>query len=66
MYVLNVFWLHEILTSTIVAFYKEKQKRRGGDEAKFAECIRISPADELGICKFTIPIPQPYLNQLCD
>ncbi|KAJ3810168.1 hypothetical protein F5876DRAFT_42348 [Lentinula aff. lateritia] len=39
----------EVLIKKKLAFYKEKQKRRGGDEAKFAECIRISPADELGI-----------------
>ncbi|KAJ3873990.1 hypothetical protein F5051DRAFT_417949 [Lentinula edodes] len=39
----------EVLIKKRLAFYKEKQKRRGGDEAKFAECIRISPADELGI-----------------
>lgn len=34
-----------------VTFYKEKQKRRGGDEKNFAQCIKISPAEELGICK---------------
>ncbi|KAJ3868792.1 hypothetical protein EV359DRAFT_31448 [Lentinula novae-zelandiae] len=39
----------EVLIKKRLTFYKEKQKLRGGDEAKFAECIRISPADELGI-----------------
>jgi hypothetical protein len=28
-----------------VVFYQEKQKRRGGDPARFVECISISPAD---------------------
>ncbi|KAJ7257997.1 hypothetical protein C8J57DRAFT_539430 [Mycena rebaudengoi] len=30
-------------------FYKEKQKRRGGDPARFMEAIGISPTDELAI-----------------
>jgi hypothetical protein len=34
-----------------VAFYKEKQQRWGGDPDKWVECIRISPAEELGICE---------------
>ncbi|KAJ4482228.1 hypothetical protein J3R30DRAFT_3457864 [Lentinula aciculospora] len=39
----------EVLIKKKLAFYKEKQKRRGGDELKFAQCIQISPAEELGI-----------------
>ncbi|KAK7036209.1 mitochondrial outer membrane protein [Favolaschia claudopus] len=39
----------EVLIRKKLEFYKEKQKRRGGDPAKFAECISISPADELAI-----------------
>ncbi|KAF5389207.1 hypothetical protein D9757_003471 [Collybiopsis confluens] len=39
----------EVLIKKKLAFYKEKQKRWGGDEKKFVECIRISPAEELGI-----------------
>ncbi|KAJ3763330.1 outer membrane protein Iml2/Tetratricopeptide repeat protein 39 [Lentinula raphanica] len=39
----------EVLIKKKLIFYKEKQKRRGGDETKFAQCIRISPAEELGI-----------------
>ena len=42
---------------TLVQFYKEKQQRKTGSEAKFAESMRISPAEELGICKCcSIPI----------
>ncbi|KAJ7229734.1 hypothetical protein C8J57DRAFT_1251768 [Mycena rebaudengoi] len=32
-----------------LVFYKEKQKRRGGDPARFMEAIGISPTDELAI-----------------
>ncbi|EAU84983.2 hypothetical protein CC1G_04079 [Coprinopsis cinerea okayama7 len=39
----------EVFIKKKLAFYKEKQKRRCGDEAKFAEAIRINPAEELGI-----------------
>ncbi|KAJ6566692.1 hypothetical protein B0H19DRAFT_1138397 [Mycena capillaripes] len=39
----------EVLIRKKLEFYKEKQKRRGGDPARFVECISISPADELGI-----------------
>ncbi|KAJ7869896.1 hypothetical protein B0H14DRAFT_2726703 [Mycena olivaceomarginata] len=35
----------EVLIRKKLEFYKEKQKRRGGDPAKFVECISISPAD---------------------
>ncbi|KAG1731945.1 outer membrane protein Iml2/Tetratricopeptide repeat protein 39 [Suillus lakei] len=33
----------------IVAFYKRKQARLGGDEKRFVEAIRISPAEEIAI-----------------
>ncbi|KAJ7637765.1 outer membrane protein Iml2/Tetratricopeptide repeat protein 39 [Mycena rosella] len=39
----------EVLIRKKLEFYKEKQKRRGGDPARFVECISISPADELAI-----------------
>ncbi|KAJ3986595.1 hypothetical protein F5890DRAFT_1502964 [Lentinula detonsa] len=39
----------EVLIKKKLAFYKEKQKRQGGEERNFARCIRISPAEELGI-----------------
>ncbi|KAJ6453252.1 hypothetical protein C8R47DRAFT_249056 [Mycena vitilis] len=39
----------EVLIRKKLDFYKEKQKRRGGDPARFVEAISISPADELGI-----------------
>ncbi|KAJ6492103.1 hypothetical protein C8R45DRAFT_990405 [Mycena sanguinolenta] len=39
----------EVLIRKKVEFYKEKQRRRGGDPARFVECITISTADELGI-----------------
>jgi len=39
----------EVLIKKKLAFYKEKQRRLGGDEKRFAECIRISPAEELAI-----------------
>jgi len=35
----------------LVAFYKEKQERRGGDPAKYIEAVMISPAEELAICE---------------
>ncbi|KAJ7032573.1 hypothetical protein C8F04DRAFT_958936 [Mycena alexandri] len=35
----------EVLIRKKLEFYKEKQKRRGGDPARFVECISISPAD---------------------
>lgn len=43
----------------IVAFYKRKQARLGGDENRFVEAIRISPAEGsfhvvLLLCFFTI------------
>ncbi|KAJ7722076.1 hypothetical protein DFH07DRAFT_1067489 [Mycena maculata] len=39
----------EVLIRKKVEFYKEKQKRRGGDPARYVESIYISTADELGI-----------------
>ncbi|KIK69622.1 hypothetical protein GYMLUDRAFT_34005 [Collybiopsis luxurians FD-317 M1] len=39
----------EVLIKKKLAFYKEKQIRWRGDENRFVECIRISPAEELGI-----------------
>ncbi|KAH6902081.1 mitochondrial outer membrane protein IML2 [Coprinopsis sp. MPI-PUGE-AT-0042] len=39
----------EVFIKKKLAFYKEKQKRRGGDPDKYAEAIRISPAEELAI-----------------
>ncbi|KAJ3493272.1 hypothetical protein NMY22_g20233 [Coprinellus aureogranulatus] len=39
----------EVFIKKKLAFYQEKQKRRGGDPAKFVEAIRISPAEELAI-----------------
>ncbi|KAE9403990.1 hypothetical protein BT96DRAFT_917160 [Gymnopus androsaceus JB14] len=40
----------EVFIKKKLTFYKEKQKRRGGDEKNFVQCIKISPAEELGIC----------------
>lgn len=34
-----------IVPVMIVAFYKQKQKRRGGAEEKFVEAIKISPSE---------------------
>ncbi|PPQ84113.1 hypothetical protein CVT24_002376 [Panaeolus cyanescens] len=39
----------EVFIKKKLAFYKEKQARRGGDPKKWAECIKISPAEEIGI-----------------
>ncbi|KAJ7290503.1 hypothetical protein C8J57DRAFT_1276000 [Mycena rebaudengoi] len=39
----------EVLIRKKLVFYKEKQKRRGGDPARFVEAIGISPSDELAI-----------------
>ncbi|KAJ7098878.1 hypothetical protein C8R44DRAFT_747952 [Mycena epipterygia] len=43
-----------------VEFYKEKQKRRGGDPARYVQRISISPADELAISP---AIPVRYVNE---
>ncbi|KAF8664000.1 hypothetical protein AX16_000851 [Volvariella volvacea WC 439] len=39
----------EVFIKKKLEFYKEKQKRRGGDEKMFVEAMKISPAEELGI-----------------
>ncbi|KAK7693929.1 hypothetical protein QCA50_003503 [Cerrena zonata] len=39
----------EVFIKKKLQFYREKQKRKTGSEANFAESIRISPAEELGI-----------------
>ncbi|KAF8638147.1 hypothetical protein AX17_002420 [Amanita inopinata Kibby_2008] len=39
----------EVFVKTKIEFYKEKQRRRGGSEARFVEAIKISPAEEIGI-----------------
>ncbi|KAF7292169.1 hypothetical protein MIND_01244000 [Mycena indigotica] len=39
----------EVMIRKKLEFYREKQKRRGGDPAKFVEAISISTADELAI-----------------
>ncbi|KAF8830156.1 hypothetical protein HHX47_DHR2000503 [Lentinula edodes] len=51
----------EVLIKKKLAFYKKKQKRLGGDEAKFVECIRISPAEEMGIFWNTHNLISPSL-----
>ncbi|KAJ3848955.1 outer membrane protein Iml2/Tetratricopeptide repeat protein 39 [Lentinula lateritia] len=51
----------EVLIKKKMAFYKKKQKRLGGDEAKFVECIRISPAEEMGIFWNTHNLISPSL-----
>jgi hypothetical protein len=33
------------LTKEIVAFYRDKQKRRGGADEMFVEAVKISPAE---------------------
>ncbi|KAG2106816.1 outer membrane protein Iml2/Tetratricopeptide repeat protein 39 [Suillus discolor] len=39
----------EIFIKKKLAFYKRKQARLGGDENRFVEAIRISPAEEIAI-----------------
>ncbi|KAL6298596.1 hypothetical protein BKA93DRAFT_830556 [Sparassis latifolia] len=39
----------EVFIKKKLAFYREKQKRWTGSEEHFARCIRVSPAEELGI-----------------
>ncbi|KAK0442051.1 outer membrane protein Iml2/Tetratricopeptide repeat protein 39 [Desarmillaria tabescens] len=39
----------EVLIKKKIEFYKEKQKRRGGDEKKLVQCMKISPAEEMAI-----------------
>ncbi|KAJ3526621.1 hypothetical protein NM688_g8239 [Phlebia brevispora] len=40
----------EVFIKKKLAFYREKQKKRTGEETDFVQCIKISPAEELGIC----------------
>jgi len=39
----------EVWIKKKLAFYKAKQKKRGGSEADYVDCIRISPAEELAV-----------------
>ncbi|KAF8993782.1 hypothetical protein BDQ17DRAFT_1431489 [Cyathus striatus] len=39
----------EVFIKKKIAFYKEKQLRRGGKEENYVEAIRISPAEEMAI-----------------
>ncbi|KDQ54513.1 hypothetical protein JAAARDRAFT_38183 [Jaapia argillacea MUCL 33604] len=39
----------EVFIKKKLNFYKEKQRRRGGLDTEFAQCIKISPAEELAI-----------------
>ncbi|OBZ65787.1 Mitochondrial outer membrane protein IML2 [Grifola frondosa] len=39
----------EVFIKKKLAFYKEKQQRLTGSEADYVRCIKISPAEELGI-----------------
>ncbi|KAF8891625.1 hypothetical protein CPB84DRAFT_1784122 [Gymnopilus junonius] len=39
----------EVFIKKKLAFYKEKQARKGGDEKKFAQAIKINIAEEIGI-----------------
>ncbi|TFK18910.1 hypothetical protein FA15DRAFT_627434 [Coprinopsis marcescibilis] len=39
----------EVFIKKKLAFYRENQARRGGDEDRFIEAVRISPAQELAI-----------------
>jgi hypothetical protein len=41
----------------VVAFWKEKQVRRGGDETQYVEAIKISPAE--GSCFRSPVLPTP-------
>ncbi|KDQ54508.1 hypothetical protein JAAARDRAFT_396398 [Jaapia argillacea MUCL 33604] len=34
-------------------FYKEKRRRRGGFDTEYAQCIKITPAEELAIFENT-------------
>ncbi|KAG5650191.1 hypothetical protein H0H81_000362 [Sphagnurus paluster] len=46
----------EVFIKKKLAFHQEKQRRRGGDPKLWAETIKISIAEELGLCKAS-----PYL-----
>ncbi|TFK46699.1 hypothetical protein OE88DRAFT_1714935 [Heliocybe sulcata] len=39
----------EVFIKKKITFYKEKQKRRGGKEAEYAQCIGISPAEVMAV-----------------
>ncbi|KAJ7339870.1 hypothetical protein DFH08DRAFT_1013377 [Mycena albidolilacea] len=45
----SVPFIHSYTPSSFLEFYKEKQKRRGEDPAKFVECINIDPADDASV-----------------
>ncbi|KAJ7098868.1 hypothetical protein C8R44DRAFT_888722 [Mycena epipterygia] len=49
----------EVLIRKMVEFYKEKQKWRGGNPARYVECISISSVDELAICGSSFPWVSP-------
>jgi len=49
-------WLKDAKHAYLVIFYNAKANRRGEDKAKLVECIKISPAEELGICKSSLSI----------
>lgn len=52
----------------IVDFYKRKQKRRGGDEDDFVDCIKISPAEGPSLQAYTSYLyscPTPLELAIC-
>ncbi|KAF4615660.1 hypothetical protein D9613_012532 [Agrocybe pediades] len=59
----------EVFIKKKLAFWKEKQVRKGGDESKFVEAISINPAEEIGIfwnnhARITPAIAQAHIDHL--
>ncbi|KAJ6492116.1 hypothetical protein C8R45DRAFT_1096157 [Mycena sanguinolenta] len=54
----------EVLIRKELEFYKEKQQRHGGDPARFIECISISTAHELGICRISDDVAKAHIAEL--
>jgi len=59
----------EVFIKKKITFYKEKQKRRTGSDADYVRCIRISPAEELGIfwnthARISRDVAQAHIGEL--
>ncbi|GJE87054.1 mitochondrial outer membrane protein [Phanerochaete sordida] len=60
----------EVWIKKKLAFYKQKQERLTGSEADWIKCIKISPAEELGIfwnthARITADVCEEHVKDLC-
>ncbi|EMD38154.1 hypothetical protein CERSUDRAFT_113305 [Gelatoporia subvermispora B] len=61
----------EVFIKKKLAFYQEKQKRWTGSDANFAQCIRVSPAEELAIfwnthARIKKDVAEAHIADLCS